>query len=140
MAPNSGKLSDRIHPQKLAAIGMSIATVALLILIFLDANTPLYLIVLAMILQGIGMGLFTTPNTNAIMSSVEKKHYSLAASLLSTTRLFGQVLSVAIMNLILSLQWADCAPREILLQNLQIALLCFALFSAAGVIPAKARN
>ncbi|MBO5965908.1 MAG: MFS transporter, partial [Methanobrevibacter sp.] len=37
MAPNSGKLSDRIHPQKLAAIGMSIATVALLILIFLDA-------------------------------------------------------------------------------------------------------
>ena len=60
MAPNSGKLSDRIHPQKLAAIGMSIATVTLVILIFLDANTPLYLIVIAMILQGIGMGLFSS--------------------------------------------------------------------------------
>ena len=38
LAPNTGKLSDKIHPQKLAAAGMTIATVALLILTFL--NTP----------------------------------------------------------------------------------------------------
>ena len=34
IAPNAGKLSDKIHPQKLAAFGMSIATVTLLILLF----------------------------------------------------------------------------------------------------------
>lgn len=51
MAPNSGRLSDRIHPQKLAAIGMGIATLALLILIFLDANTPIWIVVIAMIFQ-----------------------------------------------------------------------------------------
>ena len=46
MAPNAGKLSDKIHPQKLAALGMGIATVALLILTFLTGKTPLYMVIM----------------------------------------------------------------------------------------------
>jgi len=53
MAPNTGKLSDKVHPQKLAAIGMGIATIALLILTFLTKDTPVYMVVIAMVLQGI---------------------------------------------------------------------------------------
>ena len=100
MAPNSGKLSDRIHPQKLAAIGMTIATVALLILIFLDANTPIWLIVLAMVLQGIGMGLFTSPNTNAIMSSVPPKETPNASAAQSAMRTIGQTMSLGLLTLV----------------------------------------
>ena len=100
MAPNSGKLSDKIHPQKLAAIGMSITTVALLILIFLDANMPIYLIVIAMILQGIGMGLFTTPNTNAIMSSVPPNETPNASAAQSAMRTIGQTMSLGILTLV----------------------------------------
>ena len=100
MAPNSGKLSDRIHPQKLAAIGMSIATVTLVILIFLDANTPLYLIVIAMILQGIGMGLFTSPNTNAIMSSVPPNETPNASAAQSAMRTIGQTMSLGLLTLV----------------------------------------
>lgn len=100
MAPNSGKLSDKIHPQKLAAIGMSITTVALLILIFLDANMPLYLIVIAMILQGVGMGLFTTPNTNAIMSSVPPNETPNASAAQSAMRTIGQTMSLGILTLV----------------------------------------
>jgi MFS family permease len=100
MAPNSGKLSDRIHPQKLAAIGMSIATLALLILIFLDANTPIYIIVIAMVLQGIGMGLFTSPNTNAIMSSVPPNETPNASAAQSAMRTIGQTMSLGLLTLI----------------------------------------
>lgn len=100
MAPNSGKLSDKIHPQKLAAIGMSIATITLVILIFLDANMPLYLIVIAMILQGIGMGLFTTPNTNAIMSSVPPNETPNASAAQSAMRTIGQTMSLGILTLV----------------------------------------
>lgn len=116
MAPNSGKLSDKFHPQKLAAFGMGITTIALLILIFLDANTPLYLIVAAMILQGVGMGLFTTPNTNAIMSSVPPKETPNASAAQSAMRTIGQTMSLGILTLIfawimgslkLSSQYAD---------------------------------
>lgn len=100
LAPNSGKLSDRIHPQKLAAIGMIITTVALVILMFMDAGTPLYLIVIAMILQGIGMGLFTTPNTNAIMSSVPPNETPNASAAQSAMRTIGQTISLGLMTLV----------------------------------------
>ena len=100
MAPNSGKLSDKIHPQKLAAIGMSIATVALLILIFLDANTPIWLIFVAMVLQGVGMGLFTTPNTNAIMSSVPPNETPNASAAQSAMRTIGQTMSLGLLTLV----------------------------------------
>ena len=100
MAPTSGRLSDRIHPQKLAAIGMSIATITLLILIFLDANTPIYMVVIAMILQGIGMGLFTSPNTNAIMSSVPPKETPNASAAQSAMRTIGQTMSLGLLTLI----------------------------------------
>ena len=100
MAPNSGKLSDRIHPQKLAAIGMAIATLSLLILIFLDANTPIWLIVIAMILQGVGMGLFTSPNTNAIMSSVPPNETPNASAAQSAMRTIGQTMSLGLLTLV----------------------------------------
>ena len=100
MAPNAGKLSDRIHPQKLAAIGMAIAAVALIILTFLSKDTPLYMVVLAMVLQGIGMGLFSSPNMNAIMSSVPPKDAPTASASQATMRTIGQTMSLGLLTLI----------------------------------------
>ena len=100
MAPNSGRLSDRIHPQKLAAIGMAIATVALLILTFLNGDTPIYLVILAMVLQGIGMGLFSSPNMNAIMSSVPPKDAPTASASQATMRTIGQTMSLGLLTLV----------------------------------------
>ena len=100
MAPNAGKLSDRIHPQKLAALGMAIATVALGILTFLNGDTPLYMVVVAMILQGIGMGLFSSPNMNAIMSSVPPKDAPTASASQATMRTIGQTMSLGLLTLV----------------------------------------
>ena len=129
MAPNAGKLSDKIHPQKLAALGMGIATVTLVILVFLDADTPLYLIVIAMILQGIGMGLFTTPNTNAIMSSVPPNETPNASAAQSAMRTIGQTLSLGLLTLIFA--WVmgslklSSAYSDLIVQSSQmICLIC----------------
>ena len=100
MAPNSGKLSDKIHPQKLAALGITIAAVALLILAFLTADTPLYVIIIAMVLQGFGMGLFSSPNMNAIMSSVPPKDAPTASASQATMRTIGQTMSLGLLTLI----------------------------------------
>ncbi|WP_432645558.1 MFS transporter [Methanobrevibacter sp.] len=100
IAPNAGKLSDKIHPQKLSAIGMTIATIALVILTSLNADTPIYLIIIAMILQGIGMGLFSSPNMNAIMSSVPPKDAPTASASQATMRTIGQTMSLGLLTLI----------------------------------------
>ena len=100
MAPNAGKLSDKIHPQKLAAFGIGIAAVALFILTFLTADTPLYVVILAMVLQGFGMGLFSSPNMNAIMSSVPPKDAPTASASQATMRTIGQTMSLGLLTLI----------------------------------------
>ena len=79
---------------------MAIATLSLLILIFLDANTPIWLIVIAMILQGVGMGLFTSPNTNAIMSSVPPNETPNASAAQSAMRTIGQTMSLGLLTLV----------------------------------------
>jgi MFS family permease len=76
----SGKLSDKINPQILAAIGASFITLSMSILIFLNENTSTEMIIFAMMIQGIGYGLFSSPNTTAIMESVPKELSSLASA------------------------------------------------------------
>ena len=100
MAPNAGKLSDKVHPQKLAALGIGIAAIALGILTFLTGETPLYIVVLAMILQGIGMGLFSSPNMNAIMSSVPPRDAPTASASQATMRTIGQTMSLGLLTLV----------------------------------------
>ena len=147
MAPNSGKLSDKIHPQKLAALGMTIAACALLILVFLDGNTPLYMVVAAMILQGIGMGLFSSPNMNAIMSSVPPKDAPTASASQATMRTIGQTMSLGMLTLIfawimgslpLATQYADLIVKSS--QTICIICMCaciLAIFASLVGIKSK---
>ncbi|MDR2831200.1 MAG: MFS transporter [Methanobrevibacter sp.] len=100
VAPLSGRLSDKIDPQKFAAFGMLLVTISLGILSFLDASTPLYIIVIAMAIEGVGLGLFTPPNTNIIMSSVPRKFTSIASATVSTARVVGQTLSLGMLTII----------------------------------------
>ena len=147
IAPNSGKLSDKIHPQKLAGIGMSIATITLIILIFLDASTPLYLLVIAMILQGIGMGLFTTPNTNAIMSSVPPNETPNASAAQSAMRTLGQTISMGLLTLVfawvmgnlkLSSEYANLIVQSSQIICLICTILCIiAVFASLAGIRSK---
>ena len=147
IAPNAGKLSDRIHPQKLAAIGMSIATITLVILIFLDARTPIYLIVVAMVLQGIGMGLFTSPNTNAIMSSVPPNETPNASAAQSAMRTIGQTMSLGLLTLVfawimgslkLSSEYADLIVQSSQLVCIICTIICIvAVFASLVGIRSK---
>jgi len=54
-------------------------------------------------LLGTGLALFSSPNTNAIMSSVEKRHYGTAAAMLSTMRTMGMMMSMAVVMVTFSL-------------------------------------
>ena len=129
IAPNSGKLSDKLHPQKLAAVGIGIASIALGILSFTNGDTPVYIVIIAMILQGIGMGLFSTPNTNAIMSSVPLKYAPTASASQATMRTIGQIMSLGLLTLIFawimgSLQLSTKYAAMIVQASQTICLIC----------------
>lgn len=102
-SPLAGWLSDRLEPRFLASAGMMLTAAGLLLLVPLSSDTAVGYIVSCLLLLGLGFALFSSPNTNAVMSSVEKKFYGVASGTLSTMRLAGQMLSMGILTLILVL-------------------------------------
>ena len=96
IGPISGRLSDRIGSRVLASMGLGISTIALLALTTIDQYTPYWLLATYMAIMGGGSGLFASPNTNAIMSSVEPHTRGAAAGILNMLNNTGQMLSIAI--------------------------------------------
>ena len=82
---------------------MGLTAVGLVALAFLDNTTPVPVLMLILAVLGIGFGLFSSPNVNAIMSSVQKKYLGIASGTLGTMRLVGQMLSMGIATMILAI-------------------------------------
>lgn len=100
-SPLSGKLSDKFGTRILCSVGMGIMAFGLIILIFTIVYFPIVFILLSLSILGVGIGLFSSPNQSAIMKSVEKKDLGIAAGTLSTMRVVGQSVSVALLSAIL---------------------------------------
>ncbi|HUZ17318.1 MAG TPA: MFS transporter, partial [Spirochaetia bacterium] len=96
LGPISGYLSDRRGSRGLATIGLLISSVALLGLTTITASTTYLVLALWMVLMGIGSGLFGSPNTNAIMSSVVTERRGIAAATNIMLGNTGQMLSISI--------------------------------------------
>ncbi|MBQ1343377.1 MAG: MFS transporter [Firmicutes bacterium] len=130
----AGRLSDRIAPYKLASFGMLVITAGLLYLSWLRPETPLWSIVIALLVIGFGFGFFSSPNTNAVLSCVDKSHYGEANSILGTMRTLGQSSSMVMVLLIFGAYIGNTVISQadpLLLtaairRNLQIScLICF---------------
>ena len=136
-SPYAGKLSDRMSPFKLASAGMAITAVSLLIFTFIGENTSILFIVATLLLSGFGFALFSSPNTNAIMSSVESESLGIAASILATMRSLGHTVSMTVVMIIASLYMGDSplaeAEPQILVQTMHISYIVFTVLSALGI-------
>ncbi|MEA2107013.1 MAG: MFS transporter [Bacteroidota bacterium] len=81
-SPLTGKLSDKLDPGKIASVDMALISAGLFTIAFIGINTSIFFISAILIVFGIGYALFSSPNTNAIMSSVEKNIMALLQVLL----------------------------------------------------------
>jgi len=143
-SPLAGRLSDRIESRIVASIGMALTGVALFAFIFLGASTPTAAIVGNLMLLGFGFALFSSPNTNAVMGSVGRRHYGVASATLGTMRATGQMLSMGIAMLIFALQVGSApitpANHGAFLASVRVAFVTFSILSAAGVFASLARG
>ena len=94
--PISGTLSDRYGPRPFATAGLLVAAAAFCGLIALPLNFPYWLFALIIFFNGVGSGLFASPNTSAIMSSVPAQHRGSASGMRSTFQNSGMSLSIGI--------------------------------------------
>jgi len=102
-SPFAGKLSDKVEPRVISSLGMGLTALGLMLLILLDNQTRLMYIIAIMVILGLGFALFSSPNMNAIMGSVDKRFFGIASASVGTMRLLGQMLSMGIVTLIFAL-------------------------------------
>lgn len=136
LAPIAGRLSDKYVPQVLAAIGMGLGTVSLVLFSFLNEGTSIEFLIVSMIIYGVGFGLFSPPNTNVIMSSVPPKDTSVASASVATMRTVGQAMSLGILTLVFAFVMGDVPIVEqyypLLISSCQITcIICVALCIAS---------
>jgi len=135
VSPIAGHYSDRIDPRYLATAGMGFTTLGLGILTLVSPATPILTIIAGLLILGLGYGLFSSPNTNAIMSSVEVRHLGIASGMVSTMRAIGQMVSLAIAMLVFSAIIGTVQITPAVYPQLQQSVnTAFAIFVILGII------
>lgn len=143
-SPLAGRLSDRIEPRLVASLGMAFSAAGLFFFTFLEENNTLTSIIGGLMLLGLGFALFSSPNTNAVMSAVEKRFYGIASGTLGTMRLTGQMLSMGIATLIFAVYLGRVqitpANYAIFMKSIKTAFTIFAVLCLAGTFASLARG
>jgi len=143
-SPLAGRLSDRIEPRIIASTGMGLTTIGLSLLVFLNQSTSIGFILGTLVVLGLGLALFSSPNTNAVMSSVENKSYGVASATLATMRQIGMMLSMGIAMVLFSVYIGrvEITPEyyPFFVRSLKIAFVIFAVLCFGGIFASLARG
>lgn len=143
LSPLAGLMSDKIEIQKVASIGMGITTLGLSFFIFITEATSIYYIIVALIILGLGFALFSSPNTNAIMSSVDKKYYGITSGILSVSRTIGQTFSMGLASMIIAIYMGNepmghNIPQ--LLASVKVVFIIMTILCFVGIFASLARS
>jgi len=143
-SPYAGRLSDRVEPRIVATAGMALTFLPVLCLAFINYDTSIFVIAVSLLVLGLGLSLFTSPNTNAIMSSIERRCYGVGSATLGTMRLVGQVLSMGIAMLVFSvyLGKVEILPEYYpqFIDSVQVAFAISAALCFLGIFASMARG
>ena len=137
LAPLAGRWSDHINPQILSAVGMGLGTISLVLFSLLDSDTSLMFLIISMVFYGVGFGLFSSPNTNVIMSSVPPQATPVASASVATMRVVGQTMSMGVLTLVFAFIMGNVPMTEQyfpqLITSSQITCIICAVLCIASV-------
>ena len=140
----AGKISDKKNPAIIVSIGFGIISLGLALFWFINENSAITYMISLLVIIGVGFGLFSSPNSNAIMSSVDKKYLGIASGTLGTVRTIGQMLGMGIALMLFSFyigrEQITPSIYPDLLMAIRAGFLVFAFIAAAGIFVSLARN
>lgn len=144
LSPLAGKLSDRTDPRLVASTGMALTTIGLFLFAFLSEKTPILLIIANLMIFGFGFALFSAPNTNAVMSSIEPRFYGVASGALGTMRTTGMMFSMGMVMLIFTLYIGrvQITPPYYpsFIKSVRVAFSIFCVLCLAGIFASLSRG
>ena len=143
-SPVAGRYSDRIEPRKIASSGMALTALGVFFFAFIGTGTSKIYIVGTLAILGFGFSMFSSPNMNAIMGAVEKRYLGIASGTVSTMRLLGQMISMAIAMVIFSLflgqEQISPSNYDMFLKSVYVSFLIFTLLCIIGIFFSLSRG
>ncbi|PZF94594.1 MFS transporter [Micromonospora deserti] len=110
-APRSAAMVHRYGGKAVAAVGLILTAVALGAFAFIDATTPLWVVLVVFFLQGVGMANIMPPATESIMSALPREKAGVGSAVSNTVRQVAGALGVAVLGAVLSAVYrADVEP------------------------------
>jgi EmrB/QacA subfamily drug resistance transporter len=106
MAPRSSGLAERFGAKAVCATGFLLIALSFLGVQLLDLDTPVWLLVLILSVQGVGMGAVMAPATESIMSVVPREKAGAGAAVNNSVRQVGGALGVAILGSVLAASYS----------------------------------
>jgi MFS family permease len=144
LSPVAGKLADKRNPGIIASIGMGLTATGLILLCFVNETTTVLVIVLLLLMMGTGFGLFSSPNSTAIMSSVEKRYLGIASGVVGTMSMIGQMMSMGIAMMLLALyigaEKISPSTYNGLIHSMKTGFVIFSMLCILGIFASLARN
>ncbi len=108
-SPISGILSDKFGQRPIASLGTLVTTLAIISMLFIAPNVPMWHLVIGLVAFGIGLGMFGSPNNSALMGSVDYKDRGSAGGVLATVRNLGMVTGLGIISIIYNAALSNAA-------------------------------
>ncbi len=143
-SPAAGRLSDKVEPRIVSSAGMGLTAIGLVFFIFLGSNTNLWYIVAGLLVIGIGFAFFSSPNTNAVMSCVDRKSYGVASATLATMRQIGMTFSMGMVMFIFGMYigHVQITPEyyPAFITSVNTAFIIFAILCFGGIFASLARG
>ncbi|WP_084272685.1 MFS transporter [Picrophilus oshimae] len=93
IAPFAGRLSDRIGSRIPATLGLSMMMAGVLIYMSFSVTTPLYFVIIASLVGGLGTSLFYPANNSAVMANAPRGFYGVSSGILRTFANIGTLIS-----------------------------------------------
>ncbi|MBU2467465.1 MAG: MFS transporter [Proteobacteria bacterium] len=144
LSPLAGRVSDRAQPRLVASLGMGLTALGLAGLALVEQNTTTAYVIACLVVNGIGFGVFSSPNMNAIMSSVAPRHYGVASGTVAAMRMMGQMVSMGIAASVLAVfvGRVQISPANFpaLLASLKVTFLICCLLCVAGIFASLSRG
>jgi MFS family permease len=109
-APIFGRLSDKYGARPFTTAGMLLAAATFALFITLPANFPYLAFAVLLFLDGFAFGMFSAPNTAAVMNSVPARNRGAASGVRATAQMTGQPLSMGIFFSIMVASLAASVP------------------------------
>lgn len=110
--PTSGFLSDRFGARRFATAGMLVTAASFVGLTLLPIDFPYWSFAVLIAANGIGAGMFSSPNTASIMSSVPPEHRGVASGMRSTFQNSGTAISIGVFFSLMIAGLARTLPAE----------------------------